>query len=32
MKNSNNLVILVPTTGGVPLLDINSLRNTLRQR
>jgi hypothetical protein len=25
-------VILVPTTGGVPLLDINSLRNTLRQR
>ena len=31
MKNSNNLVILVPTTGGVPLLDINSLRNTLRR-
>jgi len=32
MKNSNNLVILVPTTGGVPLLDINSLRNSLRGR
>ena len=31
MKNSNNLVILVPTTGGVPLLDINALRNSLRQ-
>jgi regulator of protease activity HflC (stomatin/prohibitin superfamily) len=30
MKNSNNLVILMPTTGGVPLLDINALRNTLR--
>lgn len=32
MKNSNNLVIMVPTQGGVPLLDINSLRNNLRQR
>lgn len=31
MKNSNNLVIIVPTTGGVPLLDINSLRSNLRQ-
>lgn len=30
MKNSNNLVILVPTTGGVPILDINALRNSLR--
>jgi len=30
MKNSNNLVILVPTTGGVPILDINALRNGLR--
>ncbi|MFI5213982.1 MAG: SPFH domain-containing protein, partial [Gemmatimonadales bacterium] len=26
MKNSNNLVIMVPTQGGVPLLDINALR------
>ena len=32
MKNSNNLVIMVPTQGGVPLLDINALRNNLRQR
>src|SRR5881397_660956 len=24
MKNSNNLVIMVPTTGGMPLLDINA--------
>jgi prohibitin 1 len=32
MRSSNNLVILVPTTGGVPLLDINSLRNSLRPR
>ncbi|MFI5207156.1 MAG: SPFH domain-containing protein [Gemmatimonadales bacterium] len=31
MKNSNNLVIMVPTQGGVPLLDINALRNNLRQ-
>ena len=32
MKNSNNLVILVPTTGGVPILDINALRGSLRGR
>jgi hypothetical protein len=32
MRNSNNLVILVPTGGGVPILDINSLRNSLRGR
>ena len=32
MRNSSNLVILVPTTGGVPLLDINALRTSLRQR
>lgn len=32
MRTSNNLVIMVPTQGGVPLLDINSLRNNLRQR
>ena len=31
MKNSNNLVILVPTTGGVPILDINALRSSLRR-
>jgi regulator of protease activity HflC (stomatin/prohibitin superfamily) len=31
MKNSNNLVIMVPTTGGMPLLDINALRANLRQ-
>ncbi len=32
MRNSNNLVILVPTTGGVPILDINALRGSLRNR
>ena len=31
MRTSNNLVILVPTQGGVPLLDINALRSNLRQ-
>jgi regulator of protease activity HflC (stomatin/prohibitin superfamily) len=31
MRNSNNLVILVPTSGGAPLLDINALRANLRQ-
>jgi regulator of protease activity HflC (stomatin/prohibitin superfamily) len=30
MKNSSNLVIMVPTTGGLPLLDINALRANLR--
>jgi regulator of protease activity HflC (stomatin/prohibitin superfamily) len=30
MKNSNNLVIMVPTSGGMPLLDINALRANLR--
>jgi regulator of protease activity HflC (stomatin/prohibitin superfamily) len=30
MRTSNNLVIMVPTTGGMPLLDINALRNNLR--
>ena len=30
MRQSNNLVILVPTQGGLPLLDINSLRSSLR--
>jgi regulator of protease activity HflC (stomatin/prohibitin superfamily) len=32
MRNSNNLVIMVPTTGGMPLLDINALRANLRPR
>ena len=31
MRQSSNLVIMVPTTGGMPLLDINALRNNLRQ-
>jgi len=30
MKQSNNLVILVPTEGGVPLLDIAKLRGNLK--
>ncbi|HEV2671456.1 MAG TPA: SPFH domain-containing protein [Gemmatimonadales bacterium] len=32
MKSSNNLVILVPTQGGVPLLNIGDLRRNLRQQ
>jgi len=31
MRNSNNLVIMVPTQGGIPMLDINALRSNLRQ-
>ena len=30
MKTSNNLVILVPTEGGTPLLDLAALRRNLR--
>ncbi len=30
MSKSNNMVIMVPTNGGMPLLDINALRNQLR--
>jgi regulator of protease activity HflC (stomatin/prohibitin superfamily) len=30
MKSSNNLVILVPTQGGVPILNIGDLRRNLR--
>ena len=30
MKTSNNLVVLVPTEGGVPLLDLAALRKNLR--
>jgi regulator of protease activity HflC (stomatin/prohibitin superfamily) len=32
MRTSNNLVIMVPTTGGLPMLDINALRANLRPR
>lgn len=32
MKTSNNLVILVPTQGGVPILNIGDLRRNLRQQ
>jgi regulator of protease activity HflC (stomatin/prohibitin superfamily) len=31
MKGSNNLVILVPTEGGVPMLDIAKLRSNLKE-
>ena len=31
MKSSNNLVILVPTQGGVPILNIGDLRRNLHQ-
>ena len=30
MRTSNNLVVLVPTEGGVPLLDLNALRKNIR--
>ncbi len=30
MKASNNLVILVPTTGGIPVLNLGDLRRNLR--
>jgi regulator of protease activity HflC (stomatin/prohibitin superfamily) len=30
MRQSNNLVILVPTEGGMPMLDVNALRNNIR--
>jgi regulator of protease activity HflC (stomatin/prohibitin superfamily) len=32
MKSSNNLVILVPTQGGVPMLNIGDLRRNLHQQ
>jgi len=31
MKTSNNLVVLVPTEGGTPLLDLARLRTTLNR-
>ena len=31
MRTSNNLVVLVPTEGGVPLLDLAALRKNIRQ-
>jgi regulator of protease activity HflC (stomatin/prohibitin superfamily) len=31
MRQSNNLVVLVPTEGGTPLLDLARLRGNLRQ-
>ncbi|MEO5800915.1 MAG: SPFH domain-containing protein [Gemmatimonadales bacterium] len=31
MRTSNNLVVLVPTEGGVPLLDIGTLRKNLNK-
>ena len=32
MRQSSNLVILVPTEGGVPMLNIGDLRTNLRRR
>ncbi|MBL8987114.1 MAG: hypothetical protein JNJ80_12650 [Gemmatimonadetes bacterium] len=32
MKSSNNLIVLVPTEGGAPLLDLNALRRNVRQQ
>ena len=29
MRSSSNLVVLVPTAGGVPLLDLAALRRNL---
>jgi regulator of protease activity HflC (stomatin/prohibitin superfamily) len=31
MKGSNNLVILVPTEGGIPMLDVAKLRTNLKE-
>jgi regulator of protease activity HflC (stomatin/prohibitin superfamily) len=31
MRQSNNLIVLVPTEGGAPLLDLNALRRNIRQ-
>ncbi|MFN0177280.1 MAG: SPFH domain-containing protein [Gemmatimonadales bacterium] len=31
MRTSNNLIVLVPTEGGAPLLDLNALRKNIRQ-
>jgi regulator of protease activity HflC (stomatin/prohibitin superfamily) len=31
MRQSNNLVVLVPTEGGVPMLNLSELRNNLRR-
>jgi regulator of protease activity HflC (stomatin/prohibitin superfamily) len=30
MRTSNNLVVLVPTEGGIPMLDLNALRRNIR--
>ena len=32
MKASNNLIVLVPTEGGVPILNLGDLRRNLRQQ
>ena len=32
MKSSNNLVVLVPTAGGIPILNLGDLRRNLRQQ
>lgn len=32
MRNSSNLIIFVPTEGGLPLLNIGDLRRNLQQQ
>ena len=32
LKTSNNLIILVPTSGGIPMLNLGDLRRNLRQQ
>jgi regulator of protease activity HflC (stomatin/prohibitin superfamily) len=32
MRGSNNLVIMVPTEGGVPMLNLGDLRNNMRRQ
>jgi hypothetical protein len=32
LRTSSNLVLLVPTEGGLPLLDIGALRKNLKDR
>jgi hypothetical protein len=32
MRTSNNLVLLVPTEGGLPVLNLGEMRRNLRQQ
>jgi hypothetical protein len=32
IRSSNNVVLIVPTEGGMPVLDVGALRKNLTQR